>query len=148
MLLDQGIHSSHWIRKQSVQIEINTLLWVYRRTRIFQLQWCRSLWTCDMNMVNPLLKNVPHLNNMENCCKWKMQQRYGLLVRLVKLPVAHAPGMPGTFSAPQWVRDPDMHHGTGVTHVPWCMPGSLTSGFFWSGWRGKRSRLSRRMRNP
>ena len=21
--------------------------------------------------------------------------------------------------------DPDMHHGTCVTHVPWCMPGSL-----------------------
>ena len=26
------------------------------------------------------------------------------------------------------VIDPDMHHGTGVTHVPWCMSGSLTSG--------------------
>ena len=25
-----------------------------------------------------------------------------------------------------------MHHGTCVTHVPCCMPGSLTSGFFWS----------------
>ena len=23
------------------------------------------------------------------------------------------------------VSDPDMHHGTCVTHVPWCMPGSL-----------------------
>ena len=33
-------------------------------------------------------------------------------------------------------------------HVPWCMPGSLTSGFLWSRWRGKRSRHSRRMRNP
>ena len=32
--------------------------------------------------------------------------------------------------------DPDMHHGTCVTHVPWCMPGSLTSGFLWSRWRG------------
>ena len=44
-----------------------------------------------------------------------------------------------------------MHHGTCVTHVPWCMPGSLTSGFLWSRWRlgrGKRSRHSRRMRNP
>ena len=26
------------------------------------------------------------------------------------------------------VSDPDMHHGTCVTHVPWCMSGSLTSG--------------------
>ena len=37
------------------------------------------------------------------------------------------------FSRPQlqrkWlVSDPDMHHGTCVTHVPWCMSGSLTRG--------------------
>ena len=44
--------------------------------------------------------------------------------------------------------DPDMHHGTCVTHVPWCMPGSLTGGFLWSRWRRNRSRHSRRMRNP
>ena len=37
--------------------------------------------------------------------------------------------MPGTFSPPPRVSDPDMHHGTCVTHVPWCMTGSLTSGF-------------------
>ena len=28
--------------------------------------------------------------------------------------------------------DPDMHYSTCVTHVPWCMPGSLTTGFLWS----------------
>ena len=61
--------------------------------------------------------------------------------------VAHAPGMPGTFSPSPRVSDPDMHHGTCVTHVSWCTPGSLTSGFLWSRWRGKRSRHSRRMRN-
>ena len=41
------------------------------------------------------------------------------------------------------VSNPGMHHGTCVTHVPWCMSGSLTR----CG-RGKRSRHSRRMRNP
>ena len=50
---------------------------------------------------------------------------------------AHAPGMPGTFSPSPQVSDPDMHHGTCVTHVPWCMPGSLTSGFLWNRRRGK-----------
>ena len=49
-----------------------------------------------------------------------------------KLRVAHAPRMPGTFSPPPRVSDPDMHHGTCVAHVPWCMPGSLTSSFLWS----------------
>ena len=70
------------------------------------------------------------------------------LTRYVKLRVAHAPGMSGTFSPPPRVSDPDMHHGTCVTHVPWYVPGSLTSGFLWSRWRGKRSRYSRRMRSP
>ena len=44
------------------------------------------------------------------------------------------------------VIDPDMYHGTRVTHVPWCMPGSITNGFLWSRWRGKRSWHSRRTR--
>ena len=56
--------------------------------------------------------------------------------------------MPGTFSPPQRVSDTDIHHGTCVTHVPWCMSGSLTSGSLWSRWRGKRSRHSQRMHNP
>ena len=54
-----------------------------------------------------------------------------------KIAGAHAPGMPGTFSLSPHVSDPDMHHGTCVTHVPWCMPGSLTSGFLWNRWQGK-----------
>ena len=77
-----------------------------------------------------------------------LKSSHGPLARYAKLRVVHAQGMPGTFSPPPWVGDPDMHHGTCVTHVPWCMPGSLTSGFLWSRWRRKRSRHSRRMRNP
>ena len=72
---------------------------------------------------------------------------HGPFTRCVKLWVAHAPGMSGTFFPPPQISDPDMHHGTYVTHVPCCMPGSLTSGFPWSWWRGKRSRHSLCMRN-
>ena len=32
------------------------------------------------------------------------------------------------FQRKQLVSDPGMHHGTCVTHVPWCMSGSLTCG--------------------
>ena len=74
--------------------------------------------------------------------------RNGSLARYLKLWVVHAPGTPGTFSPPPRVSDLDMHHGTCVMHVPWCMLGSLTSGFLRSRWRGKRSRHSRCMRNP
>ena len=52
---------------------------------------------------------------------------HGPLTRYAKLRVAYAQGMPGTFPPPLRVSDPDIHHGTCVTHVPWCMPGSLTS---------------------
>ena len=45
------------------------------------------------------------------------------------------------------VSNPDMHHGTWVTHMPCCMPGSLTIGFLWSRWRGNRSQHSRHMCN-
>ena len=48
---------------------------------------------------------------------------------------------------PPRVSAPDVHHGTCVTHVPWCMLVSLTSGFLWLSRWGKRSRHSRRMRN-
>ena len=50
---------------------------------------------------------------------------------------AHAPGMPGTFSPPPLLSNSDMHHGTCVRHIPWCMPGSLTRGFLWIRRRGK-----------
>ena len=73
---------------------------------------------------------------------------HGPFIRYLKLRVAHAPGMPGTFSPPSRISDRDMHHGTCVTHVPWCMPGSLTSCFLWNRWREKPSRHTRRMRNP
>ena len=73
---------------------------------------------------------------------------YGPLARYVKLRVAHAAGTPGTLSPPSRVSDPDMHHGTCITHVPWCISESLTSGFLWSLWWRKRSRHSQHMRNP
>ena len=46
-------------------------------------------------------------------------------------------GKAGTVSPHPRVSDPDMHHGTCVTHVPWCMPGPLTGSFLWNRWWGK-----------
>ena len=45
------------------------------------------------------------------CAQWASCQ-------IRKIAGAHAPGMPGTFSPSPQVNDPDMHHGTCVTHVP------------------------------
>ena len=82
----------------------------------------------------------------EMCGVWHvMISWYGPLVRYVKLRVAHAPGMSVTFSQPPRVSDPDMHHGTCVTHVPWCVPGSR---YAFKSIAGKLPQHSRRMRSP
>ena len=75
------------------------------------------------------------LNHVSKRGQWTCPN--GPLTTYVKLRVANAPG---TFCGPPLcVTDPDMHHGTCVTHAPRCMPGSLISAFLWSRWRGKRS---------
>ena len=55
---------------------------------------------------------------------------HGPLTRYGKLRVVHAPGTvspPPNLKEPR-LSDPGMHHGTCVTHVSWCMSGSLTRG--------------------
>ena len=103
----------------------DTMLLIYRYNKCLKHCWCGG---------GQIITGEQH-------------QWHGPLTRYAILRVAHAPGTPGRFSPPMRISDPDMHHGTCVTHMPWCMPGSLTSGFIWSRWRGKRSRHSRRMRN-
>ena len=51
-------------------------------------------------------------------------------IRYVKLRVAHAPGMPGTFFPPPTLKATASKRSryACVTHVPWCMSGSLTLG--------------------
>ena len=66
--------------------------------------------------------------------------------QIAKIVSCTCAGNAGNVSPLPRVSDPDMHHGTCVTHLPWCMPGSLTIGFLWSWLQGKRSRHSRRMR--
>ena len=81
-----------------------------------------------------------------SCYHWFLMAWASCQIR--KIAGCACAGNAGNVFPPPRVSDPDMHHGTCATHVPWCMPGSLTSGFLWSRWRGKRSRHSRCMRNP
>ena len=73
-------------------------------------------------------------NTLQALCDWGLRvacgkackilrviAHYGSLARYEKLRVAHAAGMPGTFSPPPLFSDPDKHHGTCVTHgMPGC----------------------------
>ena len=93
----------------------------------WQLGWDTSIGTAYMCPVTAW----PHL------CFAACWALWWASCQIHKIAGAHAPGMPGTFSPSPQVSDPDMHHGTCVTHVPWCMPGSLTSSFLWNRRRGK-----------
>ena len=75
----------------------------------------------------------------------RMSHRTWARYHIHKIRFTHAPGMPGRFSQTPRFIDPDMHRGTCVTHVPWCIPKSQTSDFFWCRWQGTFSWHSRRM---
>ena len=93
------------------------------RSHIIKLVSCKWLSdTCSSGLVRRPYASI--------LFKWASCQ-------IRKIAGAHAPGMSGTFSPSLQACDPDMHHGTCVTHVPWCMPGSLTSGFLWNRRRGE-----------
>ena len=98
-----------------------------------QMDWlikCNGHYS-RINDLDPIKTHSKRSGSMYlNPCPWASCQIH-------KIAGAHAPGMPGTFSPSPQVSDPDMHHGTCVKHVPWCMPGSLTSGFLWNRRRGK-----------
>ena len=105
---------------------------------------CISIYTNVCQCKNLLLKMC---EGGRGSIKELFSTSHGPLARYIKMRVAHAPGMPGAFSPSARVCDPDMHHGTCVTHVPWCMPGLLNRGFLWNRWWGKHSWHSWRMCN-
>ena len=98
--------------------------------------WCYDIWKYLVGHFNPSPLRP------KGCCS---------PLRLPVCPSVCPPvpitsvntGMQETFSPPPRLNDPVMHHGTCVT----CMPGSLTSGFLWSLWRGQHSRHSLGMHN-
>ena len=70
---------------------------------------------------------LPDTQNCGLCMRRECRERF-LRDRFHRKPLVSYPGM---------------HYGTCVTHVLWCMSGSLTR-----EWQGKLSRHSWRMRNP
>ena len=101
----------------------------------------RKAFSPGRSLINCFLLLTIRYSNSMTSSWWQSRMGYilwffiphGPLTKYVKLQVVHAPGMPETFSR--------------VTHVPCCMPGSLTSDFLRSRWRGNPSRHSRRMHN-
>ena len=73
---------------------------------------------------------------------------HGALTRYAKLRVAHAPGMPGTFSLPPTSKETAGQRSRHVSRHVREARAVMHVGIANPRWRGKRSRYSRRMRNP
>ena len=127
----RGIHRLGYLPHNGPVTRSITSSWYTCFILLSHIKMSRVHYTCELYL--PLFSRMVSM---------------GLFDRYVKRWFAHVPGMPRTFFSSLQVSDPDMHHGTWLMHVPWCMPGSLFSLFLWRLWRGKRSRYSRRMRNP
>ena len=89
-----------------------------------------SIWSSVSTIhLQMILINTIHIY----VCVWVETWEHGPLNRYIKLWVAQAPGMPGTFSllttsketTSLWSRHAS---GTCITHMPWCMSGSLARG--------------------
>ena len=143
--------ANHLTRDQKVVIHGNSCIIIF-------ISILSNWWNQDYNLVIPdecaFICQITHTLTLRilshTYCVWsKLKGRFVNLINFInvcatwaschirKIAGAHAPGMPGTFSPSPHVSDPDMHHGTCITHVPWCMPESLTSGFLWNRRRGE-----------
>ena len=123
-----------------IQVMVSLCMFIY----MVMIQETLKIWLNESSWVWKKIPPWVKISTLLNDIMHNYRLFNGPFARYVILRVAHAPGMPGTFSPPPLVSDSGMHHGRGVAHVPWCMPGSLTS----SRWRGIRSRHFRRMHNP
>ena len=103
----------------------------YLLTNNYLYVWTTSYPNCCISYIKYLFRNIVQMtcfvkvsvfrisvNNYPYIVKQEWICQNGHLVSCVKLRVAHAPGIPGTFSPPPRISDPGMHHGTYVTHVP------------------------------
>ena len=107
------------------------VIWLQRNYFFFQKFFCvlsspMRVWGSGLNIIYALAgTGSPHT------CSVIL---HGPLTRYTKKCGLHMPQeclerFPRhQFQRKPVVSDPGMHHGTCVTHVPWCMSGSLTGG--------------------
>ena len=141
----QSLITGKIARENDKNMSISSKLKYYLITGAHNIKLMCNATYCNVTTNTPCFSRFPidltwqPVSAWHHASFWNRKRRWrhssvrivnGPLTRHVNLRVAHAPGM---FSPPTRVSDPDMHHGTCVTHVPQCMPGSLTSGFLWCG---------------
>ena len=126
----QTYFDSHFTKLQSLVSNLTVCYHLVQVKSHYLNQWWHQMasrWVNSLWYNNAISCNRTWSILVEVMAWCLMKLTYGPLARYVKLQAAHAPGMPGTFSLLPQFSDPDMHRSTCMTHMPWCMPWSLTS---------------------
>ena len=111
----------------------------YLQMKILEKKWALLIQITVMFVTRVLIKKkLPLLHAMDWCrtCETLITQFADSWAsyQICKIAGCACAGNAGNvfprrrFQRKPLVSDPGMHHGTCVTHVPWCMPGSLTCG--------------------
>ena len=114
-----GIHRSRWIPHTKASYAENVSIWWRHHESQGSTLWGVSNW---------------HENGIRFTCWIAYKKNMGIFAwtsyQIRKIAGCACAGNAGNISPPPQVSDPDMHHVMCVTNVPWCIPESLTSGFF------------------
>ena len=110
------VFKNNRIMKHAMKHEFLHINW---SIHVANINWSRSSVLKDLVCMTDSRKASWEFND------WRVWQWASCQIR--QIAGSHAPGMPGTFSPPPRVSNPDMHarivnsrfyHGTCVTHVP------------------------------
>ena len=105
--------------------------------------------TTDSKLHNILAVCVSSITEVQEChYGFTLWTPHGPLIRYVKLRVAHAPGMPGTFYPPPTLKETTSKRYQHVWRHVRPTHAMVHVGIASLWWRGKRSQLSRRVGNP
>ena len=101
----------------------------YWLTCLYDRLWNVHTICCHYHFLTLTIQDMHSIKHIWLILQWPVLPWASYQTRTIG--IAHAPGIPGTFSPPRLhrkplVSDPGMHHGTCVSHVPWCMSGLLT----------------------
>ena len=127
-----GCHSStaflHCVICAILHVKNSKATYIQNKNRIFFL-----LLTELVCQLNPTVLCMIQIKTLDILCTSRMFVPWASY-QIYKIAGCACAGDAGNvfprrrFQRKPLVSDPGMHHGTCVTHVPWCMPGSLTCG--------------------
>ena len=129
----------HCVSKMAIPKERHSIM-IMKAVKKTQTQHCRGVYTLIYALTDEGEPMTHWISSVDTCTRhlwlWNDSRpsRAWASCQIRKIAGCACAGNAGNvfpthrLQRKPLVSDPDMHHGTCVTHVPWCMSGSLTCG--------------------